>query len=162
LRSDVTSTTPTNLVTHPLAASALKPCRPATPAPTHVISAPRLPSAKLPSPSTSPHTYLPINDPFPVQHVDEDSLTSTIYASTNALTIPDESKSTSANTAIFDQTGYKISPAIPSSYMTAQASMHRSPATYQSQSPGGLLSRFLKHFHLPHVLQTRSFNLAVG
>jgi hypothetical protein len=46
--------------------------------------------------------------------------------------------------------------------MTAQVSMHKSPVTCQNQSPGGLLSLFLKHARLPHTLQTRSFNLAVG
>jgi hypothetical protein len=46
--------------------------------------------------------------------------------------------------------------------MTARVSMHKLPATYQSQSPGGLLSRFLKHLRPPHTLRTRTFNLAVG
>jgi hypothetical protein len=46
--------------------------------------------------------------------------------------------------------------------MPAQDWMRKSPATYQNQSPGGLLSLFLKHVRLPHTLQTRSFNLAVG
>jgi hypothetical protein len=82
--------------------------------------------------------------------------------STNALTMPNESRNTNASTATSDQIGYRIWPAIPSSCMTAQASMRKSPVTYQSQFPGGLLSRFLKHTHLPHTLQTRSFNLAVG
>jgi hypothetical protein len=161
-RSDVISTTPTSSDTHPLAASAPRPCQTTLPALTYAISAPKPPSAKLPSPFISQPTYLPINDPSPAQHVDEDSLTNTTYVSMNALTTSDESKSTSANTAIFDQTGYKISPAIPSSCITARASMHRSPTTYQSQSPGDLLSRFLKHVHPSHALQTRSFNLAVG
>jgi hypothetical protein len=109
-----------------------------------------------------PHTYLPTNDHFPVQHAGEDSPTNTICASTNALMMPDESRNTNANTAISDQIGYRIWPAIPSSCMTVQASMHKSPVTCQSQSPGGLLSLFLKHARLPHTLQTRSFNLAVG
>jgi hypothetical protein len=74
----------------------------------------------------------------------------------------DESRSTNANTVTSDQIGYKIWPATPSSCMTAQASMHKSPVTYQSRSPGGLLSLFLKYARLPHTLQTRSFNLAVG
>jgi hypothetical protein len=82
--------------------------------------------------------------------------------STNARTISGESRNTSANTAISDPTGYKIWPVTPSSCITAQASMHKSPATCRSQSPGDLLSRFLKHLRLPHTLQTRSFNLAVG
>jgi hypothetical protein len=103
-----------------------------------------------------------INDPTPVQRADENSLTNTIYVSTNALTIPDESRNTNANTAISDQIGYRIWPATPSSCMTAQASMHKSPVTCQSRFPGGLLSLFLKHTRLPHTLQTRSFNLAVG
>jgi hypothetical protein len=46
--------------------------------------------------------------------------------------------------------------------MPVQGWTRKSPATYQSQSPGGLLSLFLKHVRLPHTLQTRSFNLAVG
>jgi hypothetical protein len=52
----------------------------------YATSAPMSPSAKLPSPSISPHIYLPTNDPFPVQHADEDSLTNITCASTNALT----------------------------------------------------------------------------
>jgi hypothetical protein len=40
--------------------------------------------------------------------------------------------------------------------------MHKSPATYQSRSPGDLLSRFLKHVHPSHILRTRTFDLAVG
>jgi hypothetical protein len=162
LHSDATSTTSTNSDIHPLAASVPRPCQTTLPIPTCVISAPRLPSAKLPSPSTSPHIYLPTNDPFPVQHADEDSPTNTTCASMNALTTSDESKDTNANTAIFDQISYRIWPATPSSCMTAQASMPRSPATCQSQSPGGLLSRFLKHIRPSHTLRTRTFNLAVG
>jgi hypothetical protein len=76
--------------------------------------------------------------------------------------MPDESRNTSANTAISDQISYRIWPAIPSSCTTVQASMRKSPATCQSPFPGGLLSLFLKHARLPHALQTRSFNLAVG
>jgi hypothetical protein len=82
--------------------------------------------------------------------------------STNALTMPDESRNTNASTATSDQTGYRIWPVIPSSCTTAQASMRKSPVTCQSPSPGGLLSLFLKHARPPHALQTRSFNLAVG
>jgi hypothetical protein len=48
------------------------------------------------------------------------------------------------------------------SCITAQASMHKSLATCQSQFPGDLLSRFLRHVQPSHTLQTRSFNLAVG
>jgi hypothetical protein len=106
-----------------------------------VISAPRLPSAKLPSPSISPHIYLSTNDPFHVQHASEDSPINTIYASMNALMTPDESKSTNANTATSGQIDYKTWPATPLSSITAQASMRKLPATYQSQSPGDLLSR---------------------
>jgi hypothetical protein len=94
--------------------------------------------------------------------VGEDSPTNTTYASTNVLTTPGESRDINANTAISDQIGYRIWPATPSSCMTAQASMHKSPVTCRSQFPGDLLSLFLKHTRLPHALQTRSFNLAVG
>jgi hypothetical protein len=66
------------------------------------------------------------------------------------------------NTAISDRIDGKTWSVTPPSCMPAQDWMHKSPATYQSQSPGGLLSLFLKHVHLPHTLQTRSFNLAVG
>jgi hypothetical protein len=66
------------------------------------------------------------------------------------------------NTAISVRTDGKTWSAIPSSCTPVQGWMHKSPATYQNQSPGGLLSRFLKHVRLPHALQTRSFNLAVG
>jgi hypothetical protein len=162
LRSDAISTTPTNSGIHPLDASVHRPWQTTLPAPTYAIFVPKPPSAKLLSPSISPHTYLPTNDPFPAQHANEDSLTNTTCVSTNALTMPDESRDTNANTATSDQIGYRIWPAIPSSYTIAQASMHRSPATCQSQSPGGLLSRFLKHIRPSHTLQTRSFNLAVG
>jgi hypothetical protein len=144
LRLDAISTTPTNSDIRPPAASVPRPCQTILPAPTCVTSAPRLLSVKLPSPSTSPHICPPTNVPFPVRHADEDSLTSPICAPTNARTISDESRNTSANTAICDPTGYKISPVIPSSYTTAQASMRKSPATCQGPSPGGLLSLFLK------------------
>jgi hypothetical protein len=159
---DATSTISTSSVIHPLAAFVPRPCQTTTPTPTCVISAPRPPSAKLLSPPTSPHTCPLTNDPIPVQRADENSLTNTICVSTNVLTTPDESRNTNANTAISDQIGYRIWPATPSSCMIAQASMHKSPATCQSQSPGGLLSLFLKHARLPHTLQTRSFNLARG
>jgi hypothetical protein len=162
LPSDATSTISTNSVIHPLAASVPRPCQTTTPAPTCVISAPRLPSAKLPSPSISPPIYLPTNDPFPVQHADKDSPTNTTCVSMNALTTPGESRNTNVNTAISDQIDNRIWPVTPSSCITAQASMHKSPATCQSQSPGDPLSLFLKYARLPHTLQTRSFNLAVG
>jgi hypothetical protein len=94
--------------------------------------------------------------------VHDDLPTNTTCASTNASTTPDESRSTNANIATSDQIDYKTWPVTPSSSITAQASMRKLPATYQSQFPGGLLSLFLKHARLPHALQTRSFNLAVG
>jgi hypothetical protein len=46
--------------------------------------------------------------------------------------------------------------------MPMQDWTHKLLMTYQDQSPGGLLSFFLRHAHLSHALQTRSFNLAVG
>jgi hypothetical protein len=162
LPSGATSTTPTNSVTRPLVASAPKPCLIALPASTHVTFAPRPPSVKLPSLSISPHTYPLTNDPIPVQHANESSLTNTICVSTSTLTTPGESRNTSASTATSDQIGNRIWPVIPSSCTTAQASMHKSPATCQSRSPGGLLSLFLKHTHSPHTLRTRTFNLVVG
>jgi hypothetical protein len=162
LRLDAISTTPTNSDIRLPAASVPRPCQTILPALTCVTSVPRLLSVKLPSPSTSPHICPSTNVPFPVRHADEDSLTSTICASTNARTISDKSRNTSANTAICDPIGYRIWPATPSSCTTAQVSTHKSPATCRNLSPGGLLSLFLKHARLPHALQTRSFNLAVG
>jgi hypothetical protein len=76
--------------------------------------------------------------------------------------MPTTSKSSNVNTATSDQTDGKTWSVIPPSCTPAQDWMHKSPATYQSQSPGGLLSLFLKHVRPPHTLQTRSFNLAVG
>jgi hypothetical protein len=66
------------------------------------------------------------------------------------------------NTAISVRTDGKTWSAIPSSCTPAQGWMRKSPAICQSQSPGGLLSHFLKYVHPSHALQTRSFNLAVG
>jgi hypothetical protein len=66
------------------------------------------------------------------------------------------------NTAISDRIDARTWSATPPSCMPAQDWMRKSPATYQSQSPGGLLSRFLKHVHSSHTLRTRTFNLAVG
>jgi hypothetical protein len=52
------------LATDPLAASVPRSCQPTLPAPIRAISAPILPSAKLPSPTISPYTYPPTNDPI--------------------------------------------------------------------------------------------------
>jgi hypothetical protein len=75
---------------------------------------------------------------------------------------PSESRSSNANTATSGQIGNRTWPVIPSSCTTAQVSTRKSPATYQSRSPGDLLSLFLRHTRLPHNLRTRTFNLAVG
>jgi hypothetical protein len=128
----------------------------------HATSAPTSPSAKPSWISIFPYTSLSNNAPTHVQHADANSPTNTTCVTTSVSTTPTESRSTNVNTATFGPIGNRIWPATPSSCTTARASMHKSPATCQNQSPGGLLSLFLKHACLPHILQTRSFNLAVG
>jgi hypothetical protein len=162
LPSNAISTRSIDLVTSPPAASAPRICQAALPALMHVISAPTSPSAKLPSLSISPYIYPSTSDPISVQHVDESSPTNTICAITNALTTPGESRSSNVNIATSDPIDNRTWPAIPSSCTTAQGWMRKSPATCQNQSPGGLLSLFLRHTRLSHTLRTRTFNLAVG
>jgi hypothetical protein len=160
--SDAISTRSTDLATNPLAASAPRLCQATLPTLTRVTFAPTLPSAKLSSISTCRYTSPSSNDPTHVRHADENSLTNTTCATTSVFTTQTGSRSSSANTAISDQIGNRIWSATLSSCMPAQVWMHRSPAICQNQSPGGLLSRFLKHIRPSHTLRTRTFNLAVG
>jgi hypothetical protein len=158
--SDAISTKSTSSDTRPHAASTPSPCH--QPRPTRVTSVPILPSVKPFSTSTSPYICLSNNDPISVQRVNENSPTNTICATMSASTTQTGSRNSSANTATSDQIGNRIWSATLSSCMPAQVWMHKSPATCQNQSPGGLLSLFLRYARLPHTLRTRTFNLAVG
>jgi hypothetical protein len=160
--SDAISTSSTSLTTDLLAASIPRPCQSTPPAPMHVTSVPTPPSAKPSWTSIFPYTFPSSNGPTYVQNVGKNSPINTTCATTNAYTTLAESRSSNVNTVISGQIDNRIWSATPSSCMPAQAWMHRSPATCQNQSPGGLLSRFLKHVHPSHTLRTRTFNLAVG
>jgi hypothetical protein len=162
LRSDAISTTPTNSDIHPLAASVPRLCQLKLPISTHVPSVPTSLPAKPPSrfiyPSTSPSNNVPIR----ARNADEDLPENPTCAATAVSTTLVESKSSNVNIATSDPIDDTIWPVTTSSCITTPVCTSKSPATCQNQSHGGLLSRFLKHIRLPHTLQTRSFNLAVG